>query len=47
MSGSLKRNGMDKHGVYTKEAIQERRAVSDLLRQARQALADLPCDWDP
>ncbi len=42
-----KRNGMYKHGLYTKEAIQERRALSDLLRQARQVLADLPCDRDP
>ncbi len=47
MSGSHKRNGMYKHGVYTKEAIQERRALSDLLRQARQPLADLPRDRDP
>ena len=38
MSDSLKRNGMSKPSLYTKEAIQERRAVSDLLRQARQAL---------
>ena len=41
------RNGMYRHGFYTKEAIEERRALSDLLRQARRALADLPCDRDP
>ncbi len=41
-----RRNGMYKHGRYTKEATQERRALSDLLRQAQQALADLPCDRD-
>ncbi len=41
------RNGMYKHGLYTKESIQERRELSELLRQARQTLADLPCDRDP
>ncbi len=41
-----KLNGMYKHGLDTKEATQERRALSDLLRQAQQALADLPCDRD-
>ncbi len=41
-----KRNGQYRHGRYTKEATQERRALSDLLRQAQQALADLPCDRD-
>ncbi len=41
-----KRNGMYRHGRYTKEATQEHRALSDLLRQAQQALADLPCDRD-
>ncbi len=41
------RNGMYKHGLYTKQAIQERRELSELLRQARQTLADLPCDRDP
>ena len=42
-----KRNGMYKHGLFTKEAIQERRELSELLRQARQTLADLPRDRDP
>ncbi len=42
-----KANGAYRHGLYTKEAIAERRALSDLLRQARQALADLPCDRAP
>ncbi len=41
-----KRNGMYRHGLYTKEAIAERRLLSELLRQARQALADLPSDRD-
>ena len=39
-----KANGAYRHGLYTKEAIAERRLLSELLRQARQALADLPCD---
>ena len=41
------RNGMYRYGFYTKEAIQERQALSELLRRARQALADFPCDRVP
>ena len=46
MSGSPKRIGMYKLVLHTKEAIQECRALSDLLRRSRQALVDLPCDRD-
>jgi hypothetical protein len=31
-----KRNGMFKHGLYTKEAVQERRLLRELLRQSRR-----------
>ena len=33
-----KRNGMYKHGLYTNEAIEERRALSALLRASRKSL---------
>jgi hypothetical protein len=33
-----KRNGMFKHGLYTKEAVRERRLLRELLRQSRGAL---------
>ena len=33
-----KRNGMYKHGLYTVEAIEERRALSALLRASRESL---------
>ncbi len=33
-----KRNGMYKHGLYTNEAIEERRALSTLLRVSRKSL---------
>ena len=36
------RNGMYRHGLYTKEAIEERRLLRELLRQSRKALAALP-----
>src|SRR3981189_700162 len=32
------RHGMFKHGLYTLEALDERRSVSDLLRQSRAML---------
>jgi len=35
------RNGMYKHGQRTKEAIEERRAISKLIRAARATIADL------
>ena len=34
-----KRNGMFKHGLYTKEAVQERRLLRELLRQSRRMLS--------
>jgi len=33
------RNGMYRHGLNTKEAVKERRFLSDLLRQSRQCFA--------
>jgi len=39
-----KRNGMYRHGLYTKETVEERRFLRQLLRQSREALATLPCD---
>ena len=33
------RNGAYRHGLHTAEAVAERRAVSELLRRARAALA--------
>ena len=33
-----KRNGMYRHGLYTNESRDERRSLSDLLRQARAML---------
>ncbi len=33
-----KRNGTYKHGLYTNEAIKERRALSALLRASRKSL---------
>ena len=39
-----KRNGMYKHGLYTDEAIEERRALSALLRASRESLDALSSD---
>ncbi len=36
-----KRNGNYKHGLYTDEAKEERRALSALLRASRKSLDDL------
>lgn len=33
------RNGMYRHGLYTKEAIEERRFFRELVREARETLA--------
>ncbi len=33
------RNGMYRHGLYTREAKDERRAINDLLRRCRDELA--------
>ncbi len=41
-----KRNGMYEHGLYTKEAIEERRALSALLRASRESLDALSSDED-
>ncbi len=41
------RNGMYRHGLYTKEAVEERRLLHELLRQSREALAALPCEGEP
>ena len=34
------RNGMYRHGLNTKEAVKERRFISDLLRQSRAMLCE-------
>ncbi len=39
-----KRNGQYRHGRFTQEAIAERRAVSALLRGARETLAGVPIE---
>jgi hypothetical protein len=36
-----KSNGMYRHGLYTREAIEERRFLRELLRQSRQTLSRL------
>ncbi len=41
-----KRNGMFKHGLYTNVAIEERRALSALLRASRESLDALSSDED-
>ncbi len=41
------RNGMYRHGLYTTEAVEERRLLRELLRQSREALADLACEGEP
>ncbi len=38
------RNGRYKNGLFTTEAIEERRCLSELLRQSRRALAALSCE---
>lgn len=40
-------NGMYRHGLYTKEAVEERRLLRELLRQSRKALAALSCECPP
>lgn len=34
-----RRNGMFRHGLHTKEAVEARRAISKLLRRSRRGLA--------
>ncbi len=41
------RNGRYRHGLNTKEAVEERRLLGELLRQSRKALAALPCEGEP
>jgi hypothetical protein len=41
------RNGMYRHGLHTKEAVEERRLLRELLRQSRMALAGFPCEGEP
>ena len=41
------RNGMYRHGLYTKEAAEERHLLRELLRQSREALATLPREGEP
>ncbi len=38
------RNGRYKNGFFTTEAVDERRCLSELLRQSRRALAALSCE---
>ncbi len=40
------RNGRYKNGLYTTEAVEERRCLSELLRQSRRALAALSCEGE-
>ena len=37
-------NGAFRHGLYTEEAREDRRLLSDLLRQSRKMMAALPCE---
>ena len=32
------RNGMYRHGLFTRDAVEERRLVNDLIRRVRQAI---------
>ncbi len=41
-----KAHGRYKHGLYTTEAIEARRALRELLRESRDMLASLPCEGD-
>jgi len=41
------RNGMYRHGLYTKEALEERRLLSMLLRKSRDALGTLQAGLPP
>ncbi len=37
-------NGRYKNGLFTTEAVEERRVIRELLRLSRDALAALPCE---
>ncbi len=41
------RNGMYRHGLFTKEAVEERRLLRELLRQSQKTLASPPCQGEP
>ena len=41
------RNGMYRHGLFTKEAMEERRLLRELLRKSQKTLASLPCQGEP
>jgi hypothetical protein len=38
------RNGMFRHGQATREAIEERRALTDLIRQVRASMRAVSCE---
>ncbi len=40
------RNGMYRHGLYTKAAEEERRAIREMLRRSREAIAALSRDGE-
>ncbi len=40
-------NGRYRHGLYTKEGVEERHLLRELLRQSRKALAALPRGGEP
>ena len=42
-----KANGAYKHGLYSQDAAEERRRISELLRESRDMLASLPCEGTP
>ena len=41
------RNGRYKNGLFTTEAVEERRVIRELLRRSRDALDALPCERNP
>lgn len=41
------RNGRYKNGLFTTEAVEERRVIRELLRRSCDTLAALPCERNP
>ena len=41
------RNGRYKNGLFTTEAVEERRVIRELLRRSSDVLAALPCERNP
>ncbi len=41
------RNGRYKNGLFTTEAVEERRVIRELLLRSSDALAALPCERNP